>query len=559
MRFVRLLPTVCLFLGLSGCQTLSILSGQGTLSANENRSHNLTAGQLPAASARQGANPQAAAMPADLAASSTASPADLVTQMTGPVTKPSEQQALQQVMPDLQALLAEDPTAHAALLQEFGKTDPSLWAALTRRARSKIAYQNGIEVTSPQQSQVQLAAAQQQAGARAIVQQLAVQVTPANQSNVYSVQDANPLQANKSPSQILANQLATSSMTPQLNPSRTVPSEPIALPKPTANVTQVSHTSNSQTTNQVSHSNWIENPHADTSSQSNQSSATITINPYLPEPDNSASQASVGHEAMARVASMPSPKAPMPQMIENHTYESERTTDWRKSLNTAIDLMKANMPEQPASTEEAYRHARLRLLQLAAGKEGEAFESIPGLSSTEQSYWAKQIYSMATLLDLEQQVDRKRRASSAAIHQSAALAQLRKMGTLQIRNLSFCSEIYGFGAYEPIAQPKFLPGAEATLYTEIENYHSDSTDRGYHTLVATSYRVEDQSGSLVDEGEFPVVEDYCLSQRRDFHITYGVTLPTAIYPGEYYLKLTITDQLGDKIGEDSVPFEIVAP
>lgn len=576
-----------------GCQTLSILSGKGTLTTSENRPEGLIAAQLPETQlpatsvseaalskdpvsqlASQSANAtestlQQASFTANNTTNATAAVGATAvgTTIVGPGTKPNEQQALQQVMPDLQALLAEDPAAHAVLIEEFGKTDPSMWSALTRRARSKVAYQRGVQVSSTQQSQLQLAISQQAAGEQAIVQQLANQVAPIHQGISQ--------QSGQLPSQMLANQLANSSMAPQptsgqatpnqIRPNQISSSQPVALPKPDAsreqtNVAQVSHTTNVAPTNQVSNSHWIDNQHVPNGNeQPNRNTASVTVNPYAATPNSTSNQ--LGQEGNVRVASISPaaiPKAPTPQVIENMAYERTKSTDWRKSLETAIDVMKSNTPEQPVSTEEAYRHARLRLLQLAAGKEEEAFDSIPGLSSTEQSYWSKQIYSMATLMDIDQQVDRKRRATSAAIHQSEALTQLRKMGTLQIRNLGFCSEIYGFGAYEPIPQPKFMPGAEASLYTEIENYRSDSTERGFHTLVATSYRVEDKSGSLVDEGEFPVVEDYCLSQRRDFHITYGVTLPTAIYPGEYHLKLTITDQLGDKIGEDSVPFEIIA-
>lgn len=53
------------------------------------------------------------------------------------------------------------------------------------------------------------------------------------------------------------------------------------------------------------------------------------------------------------------------------------------------------------------------------------------------------------------------------------------------------------------------------------------------------------------------VQDLCQNQRRDFHMQYGVVLPTRIYPGQYQLRLTITDQLSHKIGQASVPFEIV--
>jgi hypothetical protein len=69
--------------------------------------------------------------------------------------------------------------------------------------------------------------------------------------------------------------------------------------------------------------------------------------------------------------------------------------------------------------------------------------------------------------------------------------------------------------------------------------------------------VVDPQGRRVDGAQFPEVEDVCRNQRHDFHMQYGVALPTRIYPGEYELRLIITDQLSNKIGQASLPFEIV--
>ncbi len=125
-----------------------------------------------------------------------------------------------------------------------------------------------------------------------------------------------------------------------------------------------------------------------------------------------------------------------------------------------------------------------------------------------------------------------------------------------MRNVVFCEEVYGFGAYKPLTSAHFKPGQEVKVYAEVENFKTISTAQGEHTSLATSYQVLDQHGGRVDGGEVPVVNDYCARRRRDFHIQYGVTLPKGIYPGTYVLELTLTDQLGDKIGHGSIQFEI---
>jgi hypothetical protein len=49
-----------------------------------------------------------------------------------------------------------------------------------------------------------------------------------------------------------------------------------------------------------------------------------------------------------------------------------------------------------------------------------------------------------------------------------------------------------------------------------------------------------------------VVDDLCLTLRRDFHIQYALTLPTTVAPGDYRLELSVTDRLGQKIGHDQM-------
>jgi hypothetical protein len=97
-----------------------------------------------------------------------------------------------------------------------------------------------------------------------------------------------------------------------------------------------------------------------------------------------------------------------------------------------------------------------------------------------------------------------------------------------------------------------------TIYAEVENFASNSTAAGYETVLGTSYQVVDSSGHRIDGAQFPDVTDVCKGRRRDFHLQYGVNLPTRISPGAYHLELTITDQRSGKIGHAALPFEINA-
>ena len=100
---------------------------------------------------------------------------------------------------------------------------------------------------------------------------------------------------------------------------------------------------------------------------------------------------------------------------------------------------------------------------------------------------------------------------------------------------------------------------QATVYAEVENFRSNSTKDGYQTTLGTSYQILDKTGQRVAGEPVPRRRRSCAaSRRRDFHMQYGVTLPTQIYPGEYRLELTITDQRSGKIGQATLPFKIAA-
>lgn len=413
----------------------------------------------------------------------------------GPFPKLSEQQALQSVLPQLEQLAAEDPSLHSAVLKQMASTEPSLWPATVERAKSTALYKTQLaQRANPTTPATRLTETQPAAGSPFGSPPLRV-----------ADRRSSPLAPPASRPNAEANH-AGEAATPANPPAATTPTVP-----------------------QV-----IENRHASASTEQ----STIRL---------VSANAGEAPPTLATAEEPPSVGPPSPA-----------ARDWRANLDAAIAALEADVADAPRSSAEAYRHVRLRLLRLAAGRSDDAVSPTPGLSTTEQGFWSKQLFALSTLLDAAATRDLGGRAAAATHHQAEASAALGQLGDLRIENLTFCDEVYGFGAYDPIDAPRFTAGQSVSLYTEVENYRSESTEEGYRTSLATSYRVVDRHGALVDSGEFPVVEDLCLSRRRDFHIQYSVTLPTTVYPGEYRLQLTITDQLGDKIGDDEIAFEIVS-
>jgi hypothetical protein len=240
----------------------------------------------------------------------------------------------------------------------------------------------------------------------------------------------------------------------------------------------------------------------------------------------------------------------------NETKALDDDLDWQQLLKRAADDLNRRVAEAPATTAEVHQHASLRMLWLLAGDTEKALEPIPHISPAEQDYWSRQMFALATYLDHHSQPDDKRRAAASAIHLDDAMASLRDLGSLTLRNLTFCKNVYGYGSLDPFADDQFSPGQQLSLYVEVENYHSKSTEKGFCTMLGSTYELVDEKGERISGGEFPDVDDCCRGRRRDFHIQYGLAMPEKIAPGRYQLQLVVKDRQSDKIGHATAAFEI---
>jgi hypothetical protein len=274
-------------------------------------------------------------------------------------------------------------------------------------------------------------------------------------------------------------------------------------------------------------------------------------------PDNS------GHGAITLAAATGEPHS------ADHPLEAARVTsaphieaapqsqhEWQQSLFRAISELESQRQSTPRTTEETREEALLRILYLTAGRRDDALRPIPGLSPTRQDFWKEQLLGLAMYMDDEQTPDGSRRAAGAQYHIRAAADKLGELATLEVRNLVFCDEVTGFGLYRELPSVELSAGSPVLLYAEIDNFRSESTAEGYHTTLASSYQILDETGRRVEGGEFPTVEDYCQSPRHDFYIQYRAMLPARIERGRYTLQLTVVDQLSDKIGQSTANFQI---
>lgn len=478
-----------------------------------------------------------------------------------PLAMPSREEAFAQILGDLESLGAENPQAQRELLAQLKEADPDHWDLLVRRFRSDLAYHKQIKGTDANDSGrdgVMIARQESAAGPKS------------ERSRDETVYDAIP-----SGSSVYASQASNDSTnTSRKESTRERTAARDAGRDEMRDYETVRERSDSMATS--SRDQYESYPKTrepqrfdkarDRDRRAYESRDRETH--YQDSDRRSALRDSQRDEARLtprrrdeRVQQVSASLVSDDPHHQRRDFQAKdynpRRHQWKQTLEQAIADLRRDVVEDPQSTGEAYQHARLRLLQLVAGDLDQASRHVPGLTPTEQDYWAKQLYAIDALLDVQRQSEPGRRAAAASMHLSSAQAKLSQLSNLSIRNATFCDKIYGYGAYDARKENKFKPGEEVSIYAEVENFRSVSTEDGYHTVIGTSYQVLDQRGNRVAGREFPNVEDYCLSRRRDFNLQYDMTLPERIYPDDYQFELTLTDHLGQKIGRTTLDFTIV--
>ena len=236
---------------------------------------------------------------------------------------------------------------------------------------------------------------------------------------------------------------------------------------------------------------------------------------------------------------------------DNATPES-----WRGALAASIAALETELRDAPPSAGTVDLQARLRMMHLLADRRDEALRPISAAPPAVQEFWSEELYGLATWLDSQRLSDASRRAGESKPALAAAVQRLGDLSPLVVRNLAFITEVQSYGAYKPFAKNEFTPGQELLLYAEVENFRSEDTPKGFHTVLQASYQVFDARGQRVASQELNAVEEHCRNLRHDFFLAYRLSLPKRIYPGKHTLQLTLVDQKSQKIGQASIDFEV---
>lgn len=256
------------------------------------------------------------------------------------------------------------------------------------------------------------------------------------------------------------------------------------------------------------------------------------------------------------VATTPVTNAPVPPStgVVKAAYETPSAEAWQSHLAAAIRARESEL--QGKGTKDPQAEAQLRMLYLLAGRREEALKPITSAPETQQGFWTSEVYGIAAWLDTQRVPDEQRRASEAKQHLAEAVTRLGESCPLVVRSLAFCTEIQSYGCVKAFEHCEFSPGQPVLLYAELENLTSESTPKGIHTSLQSSYQIFDSRGQRVADEEFTVTEEYCRNPRRDYFIGYELRIPERVYPGKHTLQLTVRDTRSQKIGQSTIDFTV---
>ncbi|WP_417386088.1 hypothetical protein [Gimesia sp.] len=271
---------------------------------------------------------------------------------------------------------------------------------------------------------------------------------------------------------------------------------------------------------------------------------------------------------------LPSANQPMqpavPQTVElaaNAGYANQNLSNLTSAdqLQQLISVAEAEISQlQPGSTppeKQNYieRHVYIRMLYLMANQHERALEAIPGIDPADQEFWQQTFWAVANYFDQEAIPDQADRATQTVTQLRQATARLQEKANLSLKNVAFCHKINSFGSYERFERDEYTPGRPVLVYSEIENFTSELTADGmYRTLLKSKIQIfkAGSNGDLVAEIPFDTTEDLCRNVRKDYFHSYKFEIPRNISLGPHVMKLTVEDEISQKVATYTQNFTV---
>jgi hypothetical protein len=139
--------------------------------------------------------------------------------------------------------------------------------------------------------------------------------------------------------------------------------------------------------------------------------------------------------------------------------------------------------------------------------------------------------------------------------------RVRAQADLVIPTLALCTEVKGFGIYDPIEPARFtaMKPHEIIVYCEVENFASQQNEKKmWETKLSQEVVLYTETGLPVWQDKTESIPDLARNRRHDFYVVKKTKFPPNITLGRYLLKVTIVDQQASRVAEATVPVQFVA-
>lgn len=237
---------------------------------------------------------------------------------------------------------------------------------------------------------------------------------------------------------------------------------------------------------------------------------------------------------------------------------------WQSRLAQTVDLVEEQLNEQNIDSDtRTSLEVNLRLLDVLSRQMGDLVENQQQFSSSENQYWQDQLEAITSMLKVADPIDgranellRHHTAHETLTHLRNAVAHLESLANLRVVAGEFCTEVSGYGQFNPFAYNTFPVGQKVLVYCEVENFNSTPQDSEtgveYLTRLRGSYAIYNSSGHAVQQAEFPTLKDTARKRRRDFYMHLPITIGN-LAAGNYELHLLIEDLGGNKTASLTPP------
>ncbi|MDR0337207.1 MAG: hypothetical protein LBI18_08970 [Planctomycetaceae bacterium] len=232
--------------------------------------------------------------------------------------------------------------------------------------------------------------------------------------------------------------------------------------------------------------------------------------------------------------------------------------DWEFLVRMGADRLR-NKIERTSDGRTFANEGRLRVLEMLLGNRNEAVKPIAGTDRAINEFMANQMLGFTAFFDETGIPEQRTRNTHALFRFDEGLMELRKICPIKLKKVQFVRG-WGdtFGNFIPRNEDCHA-GEQLELYMEPENPSIRRTQQGYNVSMSISYEIRDQTANVLQKIDHITVQETSLSQKRDYCIWLRVLLPEKIPPGQYQLRVSVTDTNDETMPytEEQVPFKVI--